>query len=212
MIMNVKKFLFQITNIGFFLFETGVYLYSFFEIKIKSLMKSFMIPTKKSNTYEIEFIKNGKVGYIYKGNMVFQKHLLDNPDKKYELYVLNEYAENSTIKNIIFKNVTNINDYFFNSNKKEEQSVLDYNYIDISLEYNGRKYPVYLKKHDLYNFYIKHNVIDKEFIKYYLINFLIDENKQNECVFDEFFTYILKVCDNNANFSTYTEKDSFILL
>ena len=39
-----------------------------------------------------------------------------------------------------------------------------------------------------------------------------DEDKQKECVLDEFFTYVFNVCDNNVNFLTYTEKDSFILL
>ncbi len=38
------------------------------------------------------------------------------------------------------------------------------------------------------------------------------DDEQKECVLDELFTYILKVCDNNVNFSTYTENDSFVLL
>ena len=105
-----------------------------------------------------------------------------------------------------------MNEFFFNNERKEERKTLDYSYIDISLEYHGRLFPIYLKKQDLYNFYVKYNVIDKEFIKYYIFNFIMNEDERQECVFDELFSYVLKICDNNVNFSTYTEKDSFTLM
>jgi len=79
-----------------------------------------------------------------------------------------------------------------------------YYFIDVSVEYNNKTYPILLKTKE-YSFYISGNIIDKYFIQYYLEQF------NDGFIGNNNFEYKLNIVDDNANILLLTEKDVIIL-
>ena len=70
-----------------------------------------------------------------------------------------------------------------------------------------------LLKSDTYNYYIVNNIIDKNFIKYYLINhssniFTSEEIKEIK----EINTFNVKIIDNDVNIKTFDIKNEDCLI
>ena len=79
-----------------------------------------------------------------------------------------------------------------------------YTFIDVSVEYNNKLYPILLKTKE-YNFYISGNIIDKYFIQYYLEHFCDGYVGNNE------IEYKLTIIDDNADLILLTQKDVITL-
>ena len=80
--------------------------------------------------------------------------------------------------------------------------------MDICISYNNSNYNIVLKKEYEYDFYQYGNIIDSNFIKYYLINML--EYPVEDILKDVNFDYILKIIDNKVNFKVLTKKNSIV--
>jgi hypothetical protein len=178
-INNYLKNLFSnefIINIGFKL----VYLYSYCEILFKKYCPPLL--TNNTNTENQLFMyKNGK--------------LTEKDD--YDLLIYNRKSNKNNRFNIkcIINDTERIDNYY---------TLTNYKFISFTINYLGDEYEVQLYSPN-YTYYVVNNCINKEFIKYYLVNYC------NLDISNTDFSYTTIILDENMNVVSFTENDKLIL-
>lgn len=155
-----------------------------------------------SRDLEIEHIVNGE----FSGKHKRTQSLPDTREKSNEILIFSDLNTNQKC-----------------INKKILQREIDFNYQISSLQFimfelkfqvkTETKCIAMLLKSDTYNYYIVNNIIDKNFIKYYLINhssniFTSEEIKEIK----EINTFNVKIIDNDVNIKTFDIKNEDCLI
>lgn len=148
---------------------------------------------------EIEYIVNGDVSGKYKRT----QSLPDTRDKANEMLIFSDLSTNEKCVN-----------------KKILQPDIDFTYKISSVQFilfevrfvvkTETKCIVVLLKSDTYNYYIVNNIIDKNFLKYYLKNYASDSVISEEI--NEINTFHVKVIDNDVNIETFDIKGENCLI
>ena len=159
-------------------------------LKQNNLISDINSEISNTPTKILSFYKNGneldKIVYNVTNNKCddfncFVKEL--NDEKKYDLLILSDKKENSECVNKIhYTECPKTTDYI-NSNIK---------FLSMEISYNNNSYPIELKN-NTYDHYIVNNILNKDFFKYYLVNVLNVEIK------DDNFDYTVSIIDHNVN-------------
>jgi hypothetical protein len=173
--------------------------YELFNVFISKL-NSFYRSYNNNQIFELEFILNGEI--ILKESKQNFKNI--NKELVYDFIIYSDYSENNTcINKKIIKSVTEINDE--NELCYYELSDIKFLLCEIKI---GEKLINVAFKNDVYDFYIVNNIIDINFMKYFLNNyyknFLEDINIANENI-------ELHILDNNVNKVVLNDKNNMII-
>jgi len=151
------------------------------------------------------------IDFYNKGKNMKTIMLMDNAK-----YILND--ERSWINYCEFTNYCNVYDFFIVSDNTLSSNCINkihyYNnnfvyqksnikFLSIELLYNNNTYPIELHG-ETYDHYIINNVINEQFLRYYLLNILSVE-------IEEPFIYILNILDHNVNLVTLSQDDYLII-
>ena len=155
-----------------------------------TILIAIVMTATSMNAQDIITYKNGneldKIVYNDTNNKCddfncFVKEL--NDEKNYDLLILSDKKENSDCLNKIhYTECPKTTDYI-NSNIK---------FLSMEISYNNNSYPIELKN-NTYDHYIVNNILNKDFFKYYLVNVLNVEIK------DDNFDYTVSIIDHNVN-------------
>ena len=153
--------------------------------------------TKEKNN--IEFIVDGKVNYST-NNIFFSN--VDNPDVIFpnnsDFIIYSDYTNETDNKCINKKLLTSlIKDETFDYEKS------NINFMLCELKYGNKKYKIDLKT-DNYNYYLVDNIIDKNFINYYLL-------KYHNVVLKNGSKDIKKIVDKKEVIEEPIEKDTEVI-
>jgi hypothetical protein len=135
----------------------------------------------------MSFYKNGievdKIVYndCEKINYFIEEDL--SKEKCYDLLILSDKKENSNCINKIHYTEFPKTTEYINSNIK---------FFSMELSYNNNSYSIELKNND-HDHYIVNNILNKNFFKYYVINKLNVEIKEDN------FDYTVSIIDHNVN-------------
>jgi len=206
----------SIDNFLYNMIEFVIYTITYFQLFCKNnyyvYIGEFVSDTSKNNTYEYLWINNnGVIVYSdYNELKLYRKEHIQH--KMLIICNLNKYVNFIVKPNSIFltesKSEYYLAPYSNNILKKINMYKVDYTFMDICILYNNSNYSMVLKKEYEYDFYQCGNIIDSNFIKYYLINML--EYPVEDILKDVNFDYILKIIDNKVNFKVLTKKNSII--
>lgn len=173
-----------------------IYMYSKCQIYCNNIilkLPSFFTKTK-DDTHYFEFVLDGKV--VYKGG--FDHIINSNKDLLPDKYDFIIYSHNENTDNInqaqtnkkILKNIPS---------KKED---LDYEnskikFISSEIEINNKKYIISFKN-DSSNYYIKNNIFDIKFLRYFLLKYHPDNVTEED--FKNIENFKIHIIDHNVNF------------
>ncbi len=177
----------------------SLYFYSIMQIKMFKVL-SFFNPYykvitnkfKKDIKTAVEFYSHGKLTkkyeYAFHYNQCFIANLIKPDD--YDLIIATDMSSDE----IKMTTIADTNE-FIKFNDSESR------FISIECNYNNNNYPIELKT-DKYNFYTENTIINKNFIKYYLINIL----NLKEDNLPKNIKYTLNIIDHSVNCHTLTEE------
>jgi hypothetical protein len=136
----------------------------------------------------LSFYKNGKeleqISYENDKRDGFKYFIEElTSDIDFDLLILSDKVENTNIINKV---------HYSECPKTTDYTTSNIKFISMELTYENSSYPVELKNEN-YNHYIVNNVINDEFFKYYLLNVLKVEIKNDK------FDYKVFVIDHNVN-------------
>lgn len=207
---NVNNFLEDVKPVGIIMFHKLIYLFSFLQMQyfkaqqyINTIYNTPVITNENSIKTIIEQFKNNqKIGHILETtpmqSIVIQENITNIP-QEYDLIVFSDISDNLKPQNkICYSALNDETDYKYD--------VSNIKFISVNLTYNKNQYDIKLKT-DEFNYYIVNNVIDKVFLKYYLVhvlNIVLDK--------DTDFTYKLEIIDNTVNVINLDINDSIIIL
>ncbi len=159
-------------------------------LKQNNLISDIDSELSNAPTKILSFYKNGneldKIVYNdtnnkYEDFNCFVEELTN--EKKYDLLILSDKKENSDCVNKIHYTECPKTIDYINSNIK---------FLSMELSYNNNSYTIELKN-DTHDHYIVNNILNKDFFKYYLVNVLNVEIK------DDNFDYTVSIIDHNVN-------------
>ena len=205
------------TNIGIITYNI-IYFYSVCQIKCNQLYNKFlhcleMFKFKNENEL-IDNINNQTIEF-FDLNTNKNKHLTKREHEVFNQIILSIRSSNNLVvisefsnKKIINKKIdTNICDYNFDTSK--------ITFIALYLNYNDVRYNINLKT-ETFNYYLVGNIIDKQFVQYYINNILkLPFNYEKE----DMSSYQLELMDHEVNMTILNacqyiliEKDSYQIL
>ena len=170
---------------------------------VNTLYNTPVITNEISNKTTIEKFKNNrKICHISETTpmqSIVLQEIITNIPREYDLIVFSDISDKLKPQNkICYSALNNETDYKYD--------VSNIKFISVNLTYNKNQYDIKLKT-DEFNYYIVNNVIDKVFLKYYLVhvlNIFLDK--------DTDFTYNLEIIDNTVNVINLDINDSIIIL
>lgn len=171
-----------------------IYIYSNCQIYVNKIsVKLENIFGRKGEKYDIEFILDGKVIYRdFKDNITSNKFLIP---EKYDFIIYSDHNEKNdeSQKHINKKILKNI------PSKKEDLNYEDskIKFISCEIEINNKKYTLSFKN-DISNYYIKNNIFDIKFLKYFLLKY--HSNVVTEEDFKNIENFKIHIIDHNVNF------------
>jgi len=146
------------------------------------------------NPFDLEFIKNGEiidscyVSSFYKSNMKINEETFEKCD--FAVFSDYENSNDNCVNKKIINSTSNIDLNCKTSNIK---------FILFEVSINGKDYKIDLKNEN-YNYYVIDNIIDFNFIIYYLNYFyLLSLSNDEICSKSKNGDYKIKIIDNNAN-------------
>jgi len=215
--LNVNNFLYCV-------FEFSLYTIAYIQLFCRNLFYiyfgEFGLDTPKYNICEYLWIKDGEIMYCDNNN----NRLYEKENNKYSMLIIRDKNTYSCgiIKKYWNKPLWNYdsgndissdeNNYLLISSNNFINNIycskVDYTFMNISLLYKNITYKMVLKSDYEYDFYQVGNIIDCDFIKYYLINVLY--YPKEDILDDVNFDYILNIIDNKVNFKTLTKKNVLV--
>lgn len=171
-------------------------------------INSFM---NNDNHHHNQSVSDLDIDFYNQGKKMKTIMLMDNAK-----YILND--ERSWINYCEFTNYCNVYDFFivsdntlsstsvnkihyYNNNFVYQKSNIKF--LSMELLYNDNTYPIHLQG-DTYDHYIINNVINEQFLRYYLVNNLSVE-------IEDPFIYILQILDHNVNLVTLSPDEYLII-
>ena len=204
---NIHKFVDDVKPLCIKIMHKLIYLFSLLQMQTfktqQYINKLYDTPTTINNHYvktTIEtFNNNRKIGYILETipmQSIVLQEIISKVPIEYDLII---FSDDLKPQNKICYNTLNDNiDYKYD--------LSDIKFISINLTYKETQYDIKLKT-DEFNYYIVNNVIDKVFLKYYLVhvfNIVLDK--------DTIFAYNLEIIDHMVNVINLDMNDSIIIL
>jgi hypothetical protein len=168
-----------------------------------------LIDNIKKQTIELFDLSTNKIKLFTEKEQEVFNRILNNIQEPNNLLIISELSHyKNTNKKIINKKIdANICNYNFDISKIV--------FIALYLNYNDVRYNINLKTEE-FNYYLVGNIIDKQFVQYYINNIL----KLNFCYKEEdLLTYQLELMDHEVNIIILNacqyiliEKDSYQIL
>lgn len=200
-----------------------IYIYSTCQIeisKIKNKINSYI----ESNPELKSFIKNNVKNKFYKNITLFKDNqtkkisycelneLVKNnyfENNKYDLFIYSEmpFNSNSVVNKITFHDINELLKNIQNDEIVYEN--VGYKFIMFEIIIDDKIISINLSS-EKYNYMILNNVIDKIFIKYFLLN---EYNKQidNSLILNQELNYKIKIIDDNINILQFDHNDKLII-
>ena len=202
--------------------------------RLKKIMNDIILinKNKKIISNEIEYIKYGVIHNTYRKDHLFSLDEFDDDsffifsdttnenEEKNKEEEENVDVEGFEMKHCVNKKIITLQTLTMNNNEliKNEESVLNYKlssvkFIMLEARIDNNIYKLNLND-KTYNYYIVDNIIDKNFVMYYLINHLKDVNIENILkTTDLRNNFFLKIIDQNINsFELNLERNESITL
>jgi hypothetical protein len=210
----------KLTNLSIKIGYNLIYLYSVCQIKFNKSIQFVSLPL--INVY------NNIYSFLIKYELIKELTTIFKLDKngfiEYTLYYLTKDSKPNLINSAFytsFPETYNKNGCFLVTHKDIKTNIInnvlytsfpetfDYKiskvtFMSVELEYNGSLYSIILKN-DTYNYYIVGNILNQQFLKYYLRN-ILKSNINDDIPFE----YTLNIIDDNVNFITVKNTEYLI--
>lgn len=195
----------KLKNLGIKLIYNAIYFYSACQIKLKQTY-NYLLPYFKGERI-IDKLKIEEFDINTNNIITISGYILDEIneneiDNQNKLFIVSTTATPNKL--IIDKN-----------NICLDAEISNITFIALYLNYNGVRYNINLKTNE-FNYYLVGNIIDKNFVQYYIntvlnLNFSYTEN--------ELTTYQLELMDHNVNMvflnheqSIFIDKDGYYII
>jgi len=193
-----------------------IYFVSSVQILCKKI-NNFFPPFFRNKLSQIPFInklfindlKDLNVEFLYKGNIIHLANINEIKNEQltslnlsfiFDFIIYSKYDVSSEITDtIIFYRFPN-NEDLINYEKSKIKFILSELVI-------GDKCIKIDFKTDSYNYYIKNNVFEQGFLKYFIKKYYFDEIKDVENIEDSLDSMLLKIIDHNASTETFDDKN-----
>ena len=207
-------------NLLYFFSKCQIY-YNKLILKINKLVKYFdekNILNTNNYVNDLEFIKNNKIT-----KMIKKEDLLENiKNIDFDFMIHTDYSQINNkyfyLSNDLFihLNICLNKKIYYKNPDNYNYEISQVKFILVELRINKHLYKINLKTDD-YNFYIVHNVLNKDFFMFYLENFLKDYDEQyneqyNDNIKNTEDLYIVKIIDQDVKVFEIDLDKQFIII
>lgn len=182
-----------------------IYFYSKCQIYVNKLLLNLPnhFTKKKEDFFDFEFISNGKVISTARLDEIFNRNNKYILPVNYDFIIYSDHNNNHHNKSCTNKKIMKRI-----PKKKEDLTYEKSNikFVSCSIEINENKYVISFKN-DTSNYYIKNNIFDINFLKYFLLKYYIEFIKDEDI--KNIHDFKIHIIDHNVNFDV-SDKKNFI--